>query len=121
MKNTLTNLKQINNYRNKYLYLDDKGLRWDLMKVEVRGFTIAYAKRKAKKKRNEEKKLQPHLNELLAQSAQCKTNPLLRTKIQSTQMRLKQITDQKVKGAILRSKARWVESQAAQTLNTINT
>ena len=110
----------INNYRNKYLYLDDKGLRWDLIKVEVRGFTIAYAKRKAKKKRNEEKKLQQQLNELLAQSAQCKTNPLLRTKIQSTQMHLKQITDQKVKGAILRSKARWVESQAAQTLNTIN-
>ena len=99
----------IKNYRNKYLYLDDKGLRWDLMKMEVRGFTIAYAKRKAKKKRNEEKKLQEQLNELLAQSAQCKTNPLLRTKIQSTQMRLKRITDQKVKGAILRSKARWVE------------
>ena len=46
------------------------------MKMEVRGFTIAYAKRKVKKKRNEEK-LQEQLNELLAQSAQCKTNPLL--------------------------------------------
>ena len=66
----------IKNYRNKYLHLDDKALRWDLMKMEVRGFTIAYAKRKAKKKRNKEKKLQEQLNELLAQSAQCKTNPL---------------------------------------------
>ena len=43
----------IESYRNKYLYLDDKGLRWDLMKMEVQGFTIAYTKRKAKKKRNE--------------------------------------------------------------------
>ena len=77
--------------------------------MEVRGFTIAYAKRKATKKRNEEKKLQELLNELLAQSAQCKTNPPLRTKIQSIQMRLKRITDPKVKGAILRRKARWVE------------
>ena len=59
--------------------------------MEVRGFTIAYAKRKAKKKRNEGKKLLEQLNELLAhgQPAQCKTNPLLRTKIQSTQMYLK--------------------------------
>ena len=57
--------------------------------MEARGFTIAYAKRKAKKKRNEEKKLQEQLNELLAQSAHCKTNPLLRTKIQSIQTRLK--------------------------------
>ena len=78
--------------------------------MEVRGFTIAYAKRKVKKKRNEEKTLQEQLNELLAQSAQCKTNPLLRTKIESTQMCLKRRIDQKVKGAILRSKAaRWVE------------
>ena len=77
--------------------------------MEVRGFTIAHAERKAKKRRNEEKKLQAQLNELLAQSAQCKNNPSLRTNIQSTQMRLKRITDQKVKGAILRSKARWVE------------
>ena len=45
----------IENYKNKYLYLDDKGLRWDLM--EVQGFTIAYAKRKVKEKRNEEKSL----------------------------------------------------------------
>jgi len=42
----------IENYRKKYLYLDDKGLRWDLMNMEIRGFTIPYAKRKAKKKRN---------------------------------------------------------------------
>ena len=77
--------------------------------MEVRGFTIAHAKRKAKKRRNEEKKLQAQLNELLAESAQCKNNTSLGTNIQSTQMRLKRITDQKVKGAILRSKARWVE------------
>ena len=50
--------------------------------MEVRGFTITYTKRKAKKERNEEKKSQEQLNELLAQSAKCKTNPLLRTKIQ---------------------------------------
>ena len=108
------------NYRNKYLYLNDKALRWDLVKKEVRGFTIAYAKRKAKKVRNEEKKLQEQLNELLAQSAQYKNNPLLRTKIQSTQMRLKRITDQKVKGAILRSKVRWVENGEKSTRYFLN-
>ena len=42
--------------RNKYHCVEDRGLRWDLMKMEVRGFTIAYAKRKAKNKRDEEKK-----------------------------------------------------------------
>ena len=33
--------------------------------MEVRGFTIAFAKRKAKNKRDEEKKLQAQLNELI--------------------------------------------------------
>ena len=88
--------------------------------MEVRGFTITYAKRKAKNKRNEEKKFQGQLNELLAQSAQCKTNPLLRTKIQSTQMRFKRITDQKVKGTILRSKARWAEYGEKNTRYFLN-
>jgi len=36
------------------------------MKMEERGFTIAYAKRKAKNKRDEEKNLQAQLNELLS-------------------------------------------------------
>ena len=64
--------------------------------------------------------MQEQLNELLAKSAQCKTNPLLRTKIQNTQMRLKRITDQKVKGAILRSKARWVEYGEKNTRYFLN-
>ena len=53
----ITELKEnIRIYRNKYQCVEDKGLRWDFMKMEVRGFTIAYAKRKAKNKREEEKK-----------------------------------------------------------------
>ena len=52
----ITELKEnIKIYRNKYQCVEARGLRWDLMKMEVRGFTIAYAKRKAKDKRDEEK------------------------------------------------------------------
>ena len=50
----ITELKE--NIKNKYQCVEDKGLKWDLMKMEVRGFTIAFAKRKAKNKRDEEKK-----------------------------------------------------------------
>ena len=86
----ITELKEnIKIYRNKYHCVEDKGLRWDLMKMEVRGFTIAFAKRKAKNKRDEEKKLQAQLNELLSQSEKCKNNPQLRIHIQTIQMRLK--------------------------------
>ena len=84
----ITELKEnIKIYRNKYHCVEDKGLRWDLMKMEVRGFTIPFAKRKAKNKRDEEKKLQAQLNELLSQSEKCKNNPQLRIHIQTIQMR----------------------------------
>ena len=63
----ITELKEnIIIYRNKYQCIEDKGLKWDLMKMEMRGFTIAFAKRKAENKRDEEKKLQAQLNELLS-------------------------------------------------------
>ena len=72
------------------------------------------------KKERKKRKLQPQLNELLAQSAQCNNNPSLRINIQSTQMRLKRTTDQKVKGAILRSNARWVEYGEKNTRYFLN-
>ena len=65
------------------------------MKMEVRDFTIAFAKRKAKNKRDEENKLQAQLNELSSQSEKCKNNPQLRIHIQTIQMRLKRIKKKK--------------------------
>ena len=39
-------------YKEKYKDVDDLGLRWDLIKMEIRGFTIMYSKKKAKMKKN---------------------------------------------------------------------
>ena len=40
-------------FREKYDYVEDKGLKWDLIKMEISGFTIAYSKilRRAKETR----------------------------------------------------------------------
>ena len=100
--------ENIKAYRNKYDYLEDKGLKWDLLKIEMRSFTIAYTKKKPEKEKTE-KILQEQLNNLLAQSEHCKNYPALRIKIQTVQSRLKRITEQKVKGAMMRSKAGWTE------------
>ena len=72
----ITELKEnIKIYQNKCQCIENKGLKWDLIKMEVRGSTIAFAKKKAKIKRDEEKKLQAQLNKLLPQSEKCKNNP----------------------------------------------
>ena len=51
-------------FREKYDYVEDKGLKWDLIKMEIRGFTIAYSKKLAKSKRDSEKILLSKLNNL---------------------------------------------------------
>jgi len=33
-------------YKNKYNYLTDKGLYWDIIEMEMRGFCVQYSKRK---------------------------------------------------------------------------
>ena len=41
-------------FKDKYADLDDLGLKWDIIKMEIRGFTIKYSKIKTKNERNEE-------------------------------------------------------------------
>ena len=67
--------------------------KWDLLKMEMRSFTIAYTKKKSQRKKRHRKMLQEQLNNLLAQSEHCKNNPALRIKIQTVQSRLKRITE----------------------------
>ena len=61
----------IQTYRKKYAYLEDKGLKWDLIKMEIRSFTISYSKRLARMRKDSEKILSTKLNNLMAQSANC--------------------------------------------------
>ena len=44
-------------FKEKYKEIDDLGLKWDLIKMEIRGFTLQYSKRKARKYRDQEKSL----------------------------------------------------------------
>ena len=41
--------------KTKYEYLENKGLKWNLIKMEIRAFSIRFSKKKAKLKRTEEK------------------------------------------------------------------
>ena len=53
----------------KYRELEDKRLCWELIKMEIRGLTIAYSKNKAKKQRKSESDFQIRLEELDKQIA----------------------------------------------------
>ena len=54
--------KNLDRYKDKYKDVKDRGLQWDLLKMEIRGFTVMYLKAKARQ--NEETELQNKVNEL---------------------------------------------------------
>ena len=56
--------KNIDLFKAEYENVEDKGLKWDLIKMEIRGFTVKYAKTKAKRRKSEELTLQNKINEL---------------------------------------------------------
>ena len=93
----------------KYKDIEDYGLKWDLIKMELRGFSITYAKRKASKQRSREKDLQNQLIALLANSQNSRNNPHYFHEVNTVQAELNKIMEHKIKETILRSKIRWHE------------
>ena len=61
-KNFVEELNEnIEKYKEKYGYLDDKRLYWEMIKMEIRSFTLFFSKRRSKQRRNEEELLQSEL------------------------------------------------------------
>ena len=100
--------ENIEDYKEKYSAIEDLGLKWDLIKMEIRGFTIKYSKMKAKKRENEEMALKKKAEKLLLESGKNPDKRIL-NELYATNLRLQNIMHHKTKGAILRSKARWHE------------
>ena len=48
----------------KYEGVDDKALKWDLIKMEIRNISIGYAKRKRRKQKENEKNIRQRYSEL---------------------------------------------------------
>ena len=102
-------------FKNKYADVEDLSLKWDLLKMEIRGFTIKYSKIKAKKRKTEEIILQHKANKLLQKSAKNPSDKQLLNELYATKSRLETIMRQKTKGVIIRSKARWREQGERNT------
>ena len=69
--------------------------------MEIRGFTVKYSKRKAKKRRDKEVLLQRNVNELQAQAEQYPRNKNTILELELTKSRLRRITTLRTKCIIL--------------------
>ena len=55
---------ELENFKQKYIDVEDLNLRWDLIKMEIRGFTVKYSKNKSRERKSTETFLQNRINEL---------------------------------------------------------
>ena len=108
---------KIPEFKSKYSGLVDSTLKWDLIKMEIRGFTVKYSKQKAKAFKDREIALQEKINTLQAQAEKHPRNRSIILELQAQKSRLKRIMTHKTKGAILRSKVRWHEQGERNTNN----
>ena len=96
-------------FAKKHQGTEDKGLFWELIKMEIRTFTIKFSKRKAKRKRDEESAL---LSEMIKLQCKLQTehSDSLRSELERIKTKLSKIVSVKTRGTtIIRSRARWYE------------
>ncbi|KAL9979395.1 hypothetical protein ACROYT_G017054 [Oculina patagonica] len=101
--------KNLTNFIEKYRDVEDLGLKWDLVKMEIRGFTVKFSKIKARRRRDEEVFLQKKINELFTKAEKNRNNRPIICELNSTRARLEKIMALKTRGTIIRSRARWHE------------
>ena len=98
--------KQIPEFIAKYCILNDKGLIWEMIKMEIRPSAIIFAKNKAKQKWNEEKDLLMRLNQL-QEKLRSSFSEAKEVEMDWIKIELAKIVNKKTRGAKTRSKAQW--------------
>ena len=85
----VSNLRaEIPNFKQKYDDVEDLRLKWDLIKMEIRSFTIEYSKNKAKKRKSAEINLQNQINELYKKAETLPNNKQIINEIYDARLRL---------------------------------
>ena len=102
--------KNISCFIEKYNAVTDLGLKWDVIKMEIRSFTLQYSKKKARIERDKEKDLQIKMNNLQEKLSTSKNDHKLLNEYNAVKVQLDKILNKKIKGTILHSKARWYEN-----------
>ena len=100
--------KKIPEFASKYHEVTDKGLLWEMIKMEIRAATILFSKRKAKENRNEERNLLEKFN-CLQEQIRSTFDEAKKAEIDRVKSKLAKVIAKKTQGTIVRSRARWYE------------
>ena len=90
---------------------EDKRVKWEILKYEIRKFTISYSKRINQARLKEEKDLE---KKLITLEKSLKEGDTL-TEYTNTKQRLRELENEKINGMIVRSKVKWHEEGEKST------
>ena len=99
---------KIPHFMGKYQDLEDHGLLWELIKMEIRAFTISCSKQKAKTKKDYEEDLIQEVSRLGNMVENYPSSETIQKYIKAKN-ELDKISYDRTRGACVRSKARWHE------------
>ena len=103
----------------KYADLEDAGLRWDLIKMELRSSTICYSKNKASKTRDNIKQVVIKITELEKAINKQPTDDLLK-ECSEAKRYIEEYNNEKARGVLIRAKVDWAEHGERNTKFFLN-
>jgi exonuclease III len=103
----------------KYSDIEDKGLKWDLVKMELRSSTVCFSKNKAKETRDNIKKHMTTVNNLEKEINGEPTDEKLKQYHEAKQF-IEDYNNEKAQGVCIRSKADWAEHGEKNTKFFLN-
>ena len=96
--------------------IEDLGLKWDLIKLDIRNFTIPYCSRKKKANTERENKLNDRYLELFNEvHSQENVEEVVLNEFNNVKNELESIEKNRSRGIILRSKIQWAEEGEKNT------
>ena len=101
--------------------MDDRRLKWELIKMEIRSLTMVYSKKNHEKfEKGLEKRLQVLDEKINANMTDVNLESIVK-KHEHLKNELQPSYEKRAEGAIFRSKARWVEEGEKPTKYFLNT
>ena len=98
----------LKSWQTKYSFIENKNTIWELIKYEIRQFSICFAKDKRKNMAIREAQLEKNLKVMEETNDENYTEEGW-TQYEGIKSELNEISDQKVKGHIIRSRTQWFE------------
>ena len=97
-------------FKEKYKDVTDLGLKWDVIKMEIRSFTVQHSKKRARSEKDKENQLLIKLNDLQEKLCSSRNDLNLLNEYYTPNVKLEKLLNRKIKGTILCSKARWYDN-----------